>query len=91
MRKPVVVLLLGVLARVRFSLIGSPPVPNYTRFSDRLLVLGTSEADMLQAVAWSKQRNAGWVYVTNDDLPNPWDTLPSDPYWSNELNAINQP
>jgi len=28
--------LLGVLVRVRFSLIGSPPVPNYTRFSDRL-------------------------------------------------------
>jgi hypothetical protein len=39
MRKPVVVLLLGVLARVRFSLIGSPPVPNYTRFSDRLLAI----------------------------------------------------
>jgi hypothetical protein len=55
------------------------------------LVLGASEADMTQAIAWSKQRHAGWVYVTNDDLPNPWDTLPSDPYWSNELNAINQP
>jgi len=46
---------------------------------------------MTQAIAWSKQRHAGWVYVTNDNLPNPWDTLPSDPYWSNELNAINQP
>jgi hypothetical protein len=55
------------------------------------LVLGASKADMTQAIAWSKQRHAGWVYVTNDNLPNPWDTLPFDPYWSNELNAINQP
>lgn len=36
----------------------------------------------------SKSRNAGNVYVTNDVLPNPWDTLPS--YWSTELSYINQ-
>ena len=29
----------------------------------------------------------GKVYVTNDVLPNPWDTLPS--YWSAELTRIN--
>ena len=27
------------------------------------------------------QRNVGWIYVTDDDLPNPWDTLPA--YWTN--------
>ncbi len=55
------------------------------------LVLNTSYADLPQAIARSRQRHAGWVYVTNDTLPNPWDTLPSDPYWSDELNLVNQP
>jgi hypothetical protein len=42
---------------------------------------------MQTAVSLSKQRSAGWIYVTPDDLPNPWDTLPLDPYWSAELAA----
>lgn len=33
----------------------------------------------------AKKRNAGYVYVTNDDLPNPWDTLPPSGYWEDEL------
>ena len=49
------------------------------------LVIGTSAADMPNAISLSKNRNAGWVYVTNDNLSNPWDTVPADPYWSNEL------
>lgn len=32
------------------------------------------------------QRNAGMVYVTNDELNNPWDTLPS--YWEQEVRCI---
>ena len=36
-------------------------------------------------MALSRQRNAGYVYVTPDDLPNPWDTLPSGSYWTHEL------
>lgn len=55
------------------------------------LVLSTSYADMPQAIALSKARHAGWVYVTSDTLPNPWDTLPSDPYWSDELTLVWQP
>ncbi len=35
----------------------------------------------------SKQNNAGYVYVTPDMLPNPWDTVPSSGYWSAELAA----
>lgn len=42
---------------------------------------------MQQAMALSKVRRAGWVYVTPDDLPNPWDTLPSEAYWTAELDA----
>ena len=30
-------------------------------------------------------RNAGTIYVTDDVLPNPWDTLAT--YWTNELTA----
>ncbi|MCU7728927.1 spherulation-specific family 4 protein [Actinoplanes sp. KI2] len=44
-----------------------------------------SQANEANAMALSKQRNAGYVYVTPDDLPNPWDTLPTGAYWSDEL------
>jgi hypothetical protein len=40
---------------------------------------------MPNAVVLSQSRGAGWVYVTPDGLPNPWDTLPSGSYWTNEL------
>jgi len=49
------------------------------------LVHTTSETDMPSAVLLSQARNAGWVYVTGDVMPNPWDTLPSPSYWSTEL------
>jgi hypothetical protein len=34
-----------------------------------------------QACAASRARNAGYVYVTGDVLPNPWDTLPAGTAW----------
>ncbi|KAI5055451.1 hypothetical protein GOP47_0028972 [Adiantum capillus-veneris] len=34
------------------------------------------------------QQNVGWVYVTNDNLPNPWDTIAT--YMSSEVNYIAQ-
>ncbi|HEY2775062.1 MAG TPA: spherulation-specific family 4 protein [Candidatus Binatia bacterium] len=52
------------------------------------LIYATSEADVPQAVLLSQQRNAGFVYVTTDQLPNPWDTLPSPTYWSTELSYV---
>jgi chitodextrinase len=48
-----------------------------------------TQADMENAAALSKQRNAGYLYVTNDALPNPWDTLPTGTYWSDELAQTN--
>jgi hypothetical protein len=51
------------------------------------LVHATAAADMPDAVALSQQRNVGWVYVTPDALPNPWDTLPPASYWSGLLDA----
>ncbi len=55
------------------------------------LVYATTVDEMPVAVDLSKQRGAGWVYVTGDTLPNPWDTLPADPYWSEELALANLP
>jgi hypothetical protein len=51
------------------------------------IIISTSPADMPQAVALSRSRNAGWVYVTNYGGDNPFDTLPS--YWSYELFQVN--
>jgi len=50
-----------------------------------LVYATASQADEANAMTLSKQRNAGYVYVTPDDLPNPWDTLPTGAYWSDEL------
>ena len=50
------------------------------------LVYATAETDMPSAVLLSRARGAGWVYVTPDTLvPDPWDSLPTQPYWSTEL------
>lgn len=54
------------------------------------IVIETTDADMPSAIALSKVRHAGWVYATPDGLPNPYDTLPADPYWIDELNLIRQ-
>ena len=47
------------------------------------LVHGTSQADMATAIRLSKQRNAAWVYVTDDVMDNPWNVLAT--YWDAEL------
>jgi len=47
-------------------------------------VINTSEADLANAIALSKSRNVGWVYVTPDVLNNPWDTLPANSYWTQQ-------
>ena len=60
---------------------------NYPASKFAHLVYATSgNAAMKNAIKLSQQRNAGNIYVTNDVLPNPWDTLPS--YWSSELNEM---
>ncbi len=46
---------------------------------------------MRNAVRLGKKRNVGWLYVTPDTLPNPWDTLPDEPYWAAELSALPAP
>jgi Spherulation-specific family 4 len=43
-------------------------------------------AQAKSAIDLTVQRNIGYVYVTNDILPNPYDSIPS--YWLEEVNYI---
>ena len=43
-------------------------------------------AGMLNDLQLAQANNAGYVYVTDDTLPNPYDSLPS--YWDQEVAAI---
>lgn len=43
----------------------------------------SSQTRMNTAVNKSRNLNAAYLYVTQDTVPNPWDTLPT--YWSAEL------
>jgi hypothetical protein len=52
------------------------------------LIYQTPQANVGSAVARANSLHAGWVYATPDDLPNPWDTLPSGTYWTDELTAV---
>jgi hypothetical protein len=45
----------------------------------------SSIAQLTNAFALAAQRRAGYVFVTDDQLPNPWDALPGDTYWNTEL------
>jgi hypothetical protein len=60
---------------------------NYDRSHFANLIYNVSTAAVMQSdVALAAARNAGHVYVTDDNLPNPYDTLPS--YWDQEVSTI---
>jgi hypothetical protein len=44
-----------------------------------------SSAEMLSSMNVARLRNAGYVYFTDDVLPNPYDVLAS--YWEAEVDA----
>ena len=52
------------------------------------LVYGTPSGSLDNAMRLTRERNAGYVYVTPDVLPNPWDTLPPAAYWTREIAAV---
>jgi hypothetical protein len=63
-------------------------VANYTPDRFWHLVYNVPTAQQMRTILQlSKERGAGWVYVTPDNLPNPWDTLPTGSYWTDELIA----
>ena len=53
-----------------------------------LIYATSTNKKMRKAIELSKQRGAGWVYVTPDGGANPWDTLPAGSYWKRELSAV---
>jgi len=56
-----------------------------SRFAN--LVYGTStQLEMVGSAMKSIGSHAGYVYITDDLLPNPWDTLPS--CWDHEVATI---
>lgn len=61
-------------------------VTNYSSSKFYHVVHTTTSAQYANALALAKQRRAGYVYITNDVMPNPYDTLPT--YWSTELAAM---
>jgi Spherulation-specific family 4/Ca-dependent carbohydrate-binding module xylan-binding len=64
-------------------------VGNYpsSRFSH--LIYGVPDAaGMTTVLNQSITQRAGYVYITSDTMPNPWDSLP--PYWATEVAQIRQ-
>lgn len=47
----------------------------------------TSAGNYATAMSLARANNAGWVYITDDTLPNPYDATPS--YWNTEVSDIN--
>lgn len=53
------------------------------------LVYGLSGVDQVaDIVAAARARNAGYLYLTDDVLDNPWDTLPGQGIWEAQIAAV---
>lgn len=50
------------------------------------LIHTTNGADLSSTLTQTRNNNAGWVYITDDILPNPYDATPS--YWSSLLTGV---
>ena len=48
-----------------------------------------NSSQLLDVVSLSKQRNAAWIYATDDVLSNPYDTLPTTSLWLDQLSQVN--
>lgn len=73
-----------------WALVTTPPPPWVATLppdrSASLVYAVPDAATMRSTVALIAQRGEGLVYVTDDSLPNPWDTLP--PYWDEEVAVV---
>ncbi|GAA4166438.1 hypothetical protein GCM10022286_31090 [Gryllotalpicola daejeonensis] len=48
------------------------------------IVYDVDQSQLPAVMAASKANNAGYIYATDDDLPNPYDTIPAADYWAQE-------
>lgn len=66
-----------------------PPTWQASQAASQLanLVYNVPDTETLQTnVSLAASRNTGWIYVTNDNLDNPYDTLPI--YWSDLVGTL---
>jgi Spherulation-specific family 4 len=52
------------------------------------IIYNTGAGNIQNVVDLAEQRGAGYVEITDDVMPNPYDTLPSDAYWLAEQAAV---
>jgi hypothetical protein len=66
----------------------SPPswVNGFARNRFAQVVYETPQADLSAVVSQSWSRRAGYLFVTDQDLPNPYGAMPS--YWSTEATTV---
>ncbi|KAF7164134.1 hypothetical protein CNMCM5623_008824 [Aspergillus felis] len=67
------------------------PNPGWTPKDPRKLwhiIYGVPEADAGKVAALALKRGAGLIHITNDVLPNPYDTLPDEAYMKAITDAI---
>lgn len=53
-----------------------------------IVYAATSHHQLVRALLLSKARGAGYVYVTSAVPPDPFDSLPAAPYWSDEQHGV---
>lgn len=72
-----------------YNSVGAPPawVNSYdsSRFWNILHTAPNNAASVTTAVATAKSRNVGQVYITDDVLPNPYDTAPASAVWTAQV------
>ncbi|MEV6866000.1 NPP1 family protein [Streptosporangium subroseum] len=52
------------------------------------IVYGTPQDKIGEVAALARERDAGYIEITDDVLDNPYDTLPSAGYWTAEMAAV---
>jgi hypothetical protein len=52
------------------------------------IIYGASQDQLANALSLSRSRGVGYVYVTDDVLDNPYDSIPESPYWNLEQAGV---
>ncbi|KAL3428952.1 Spherulation-specific family 4-domain-containing protein [Aspergillus tetrazonus] len=67
------------------------PNPGWTPADPRKLwhiIYGVPQAEATRVANLAHERGAGFIHITDDTLPNPYDTLPNEAYMSALMNAV---
>ena len=71
---------------------GLPSISDFSQWHSVHLknfsVIGYSVSDLDQSYITNAENYLSYIYVTNDDLPNPWNSLP--PYFEDLVTALDR-